>query len=259
MNCRECTDFIDPYVDSELGAGDATRVQQHIGACAECRQRLQSREALRLLLSNPKLRFEIPETLPGKIRSKIRSLTDSAKGGLGRKYSERWYYVPLALAAGVILLFGLLFLNQNGRLNALSAHSLVDEIVAGHVRSMLAAHLLDIPSTDQHTVKPWFDGKLKFAPPVQDFGNRGFRLIGGRLDYLDGQEVAALVYQRNKHIINVFLWPSTPGADGSTRSFSRNGYNVIHWNHGGFEWWAVSDVNAVDLEGFADLQRQNHI
>jgi anti-sigma factor RsiW len=258
MNCDECRDFIDPYVDSELAAGDAIRVQQHIGACAECRKCLRFREALRVLLGNPQLKFEIPEMLPGKIESKIRSLTDSSRERLVRKYSAPWIYVPLALAAAVTLLFGLLFLNNNGRLDPLNAHSLVDEVVASHVRSMLATHLLDVPSSDQHTVKPWFDGKLKFAPPVQDFADHGFRLIGGRLDYLDGQEVAALVYQRNKHLINLFLWPAESGGNGSTRTFSRNGYNIIHWARDGFDWWAVSDVNAADLEGFADLERQGH-
>jgi anti-sigma factor RsiW len=258
MNCQECRDFIDPFVDSELGAGDAIRVQQHIGSCAECRQRLRSREALRALLGNPQLKFEIPETLPGKVKSKIRLLANSAKEQVLRKYSTPWIYVPLALAASIILLFGLLFLNKNSRFDPLNSHSLVDEVVASHVRSMLATHLLDVASTDQHTVKPWFDGKLKFAPPVQDFADHGFRLIGGRLDYLDGQEVAALVYQRNKHIINVFLWPAESGANGSTRLFSRNGYNVIQWARGGFDWWVVSDVSAADLEGFADLVREGH-
>ena len=111
-----------------------------------------------------------------------------------------------------------------------------------------------MPSTDQHTVKPWFDGKLKFSPPVQDFAERGFRLIGGRLDYLNGREVAALVYQRNKHLINLFVWPSESGLNANTKSFLKDGYNVLNWERGGFEFWAVSDVNAVDLKAFAALE-----
>jgi anti-sigma factor RsiW len=256
MNCQECRDFIDPFVDSELDAGDAIRVQQHIRSCADCHNQLRSREALRALLSNPRIKFEIPEALPGKVSSRIRLLSGPAKERVVRKYSTRWVYVPLALAASILLLFSLLLLNKNDRFEPLNAHSLVDEVVASHVRSMLASHLLDVPSTDQHTVKPWFDGKLKFAPPVQDFADHGFRLIGGRLDYLDGQEVAALVYQRNKHIINVFLWPAKPGANESPRSFSRYGYNAIQWARDGFNWWAVSDVSAADLESFADLERR---
>jgi len=256
MNCQECRDYIDPYFDSELDTGDAIRVGQHLRDCLVCRERLQSREALKSLLGDPQLKFEIPETLREKLVSRFRPPAASLKERFERKYIARRIFVPLALAAGITLLFGLVFLNKNGRFELLNAPSLVDEVVAGHVRSMLATHLLDVPSTDQHTVKPWFDGKLKFAPPVQDFADHGFRLIGGRLDYLNGQEVAAVVYQKNKHIINLFLWPAQSNGAESPRSFSRNGYNVIHWNRDGFDWWAVSDVSATDLAAFEGLQRQ---
>ena len=256
MNCQECRDYIDPYFDSELDTGDAIRVGQHLRDCLVCRERLQSREALKSLLGDPQLKFEIPETLREKLVSRFRPPAASLKERFERKYIARRIFVPLALAAGITLLFGLVFLNKNGRFELLNAPSLVDEVVAGHVRSMLATHLLDVPSTDQHTVKPWFDGKLKFAPPVQDFADHGFRLIGGRLDYLNGQEVAAVVYQKNKHIINLFLWPAQSNDNESPRSFSRNGYNVIHWNRDGFDWWAVSDVSATDLAAFEGLQRQ---
>ena len=256
MNCQECRDYIDPYFDSELVTGDAIRVRQHLRDCSNCRQRLQSREALRALLGDPQLKFEIPETLRQKLVSRFRPQATSLRERFERKYITRRIFAPLALAAGITLLFGLVFLNQNERLKHLNAPSLVDEVVANHVRSMLATHLLDVPSTDQHTVKPWFDGKLKFAPPVQDFADHGFRLIGGRLDYLKGQEVAAVVYQKNRHIINLFLWPAESDGNGPPRSYSRDGYNIIHWNHDGFDWWAVSDVSAADLATFAGLQRQ---
>ena len=255
MNCQECRDYIDPYFDSELDTGDAICVGQHLRDCPECRERLQSREALRGLLGRPELRFEIPETLRERLVSRFRPPAISLRERFLRKYTAPRIFVPLALAAGITLLFGLVFLNKNGLFERPNASSLVDEVVADHVRSMLATHLLDVPSTDQHTVKPWFDGKLKFAPPVQDFADRGFRLIGGRLDYLNGQEVAAVVYQKNKHIINLFLWPSESKGDGLPRSFSRNGYNIVHWNRDGFDWWAVSDVNAADLQTFAGLER----
>jgi anti-sigma factor RsiW len=124
-------------------------------------------------------------------------------------------------------------------------------VISSHVRSLLATHL---PSTDQHTVKPWFDGKLKFSPPVHDFAERGFRLIGGRLDYLNGREVTALVYQRRLYVINLFIWPSASGRNTAAESFSKDGYNVSHWVRDGFEFWAVSDVNAEDLRAFAGFQ-----
>src|SRR5262249_11303711 len=142
MNCRECRDYIDPYFDSELDAGDAIQVKHHLRDCPECLQRLRSREALSGLLCNPELKFEIPKTLPGKIKSKIRLLADGASGGFTRRPTSPWIYVPLGLAAAMALLFGLLFLNRSRLVERYSA-SLVDEVVAGHVRSMLATHLLD--------------------------------------------------------------------------------------------------------------------
>ncbi|HTD54064.1 MAG TPA: anti-sigma factor, partial [Silvibacterium sp.] len=130
------------------------------------------------------------------------------------------------------------------------------EVISNHVRSLLATHLLDVPSTDQHTVKPWFAGKLKFSPPVQDFAENGFRLIGGRLDFIDGREVAAVVYQRNKHVINLFIWPSESNRSTAAQTFAKDGYNVVHWTRGGFQFWLVSDVNAQDLRDFAELEMQ---
>ena len=118
----------------------------------------------------------------------------------------------------------------------------------------LPGHL--IPHIAQHAVKPWFDGKVKFSPPVYDFAERGFRLTGGRLDYLNGREVAALVYQRKLHVINLFIWPSESGRNMGAESFTKDGYNVSHWDRDGFEFWAVSDVNADDLRAFAGLHIQ---
>ena len=254
MNCQECHDFIDAYIDNELDVAAAILVKQHLRDCSQCQPLLESRKALRSILENPQLQFEVSDSLRGKIQSVLPAATSSAKHQSGRRSVIPWFSVPLALAATIAVVLGLSFLYQRATLDRSQSNALAEEVISSHVRSLLASHLLDVPSTDQHTVKPWFDGKLKFSPPVQDFADRGYRLIGGRLDYINGREVAALVYQRNKHIINLFIWPSESDRDTAPQSFTKDGYNVLHWTRDGFDFWAVSDVNAGDLRAFADLE-----
>ena len=257
MNCQECHDFIDPYIDNELDVAAAILVQQHLRDCSQCQPLLESRKALRALLNNPQLQFEVPDSLRRKIQSALPAATSSARQRFGGRSVIPWFSVPLALAAAFAVVLGLVFLNQGKILDRSRGNALVEEVVSSHVRSLLAAHLLDVPSTDQHTVKPWFDGKLKFSPPVHDFAEHGFPLIGGRLDYFDGREVAAVVYQRYRHIINVFIWPSESGRSTPVESLAKDGYNVSHWVRDGFEYWAVSDVNAEDLRSFTGLEMQS--
>jgi anti-sigma factor RsiW len=128
--------------------------------------------------------------------------------------------------------------------------ALEDQLVASHVRSTLAQHLVDVETSDRHTVKPWFNGRIDFAPPVVDLADQGFPLIGGRLDYIDGRVVAAIVYRRNKHVVNLFVWKATPGLTRSWPAKPHAGYAVEHWTANGLEFWAVSDVEPRDLEAF---------
>ena len=119
----------------------------------------------------------------------------------------------------------------------------------------MPGHLMDVISTDQHTVKPWFNGRVDFSPPVNDFAADGFRLVGGRLDYLDGRPVAALVYQRRKHIVNVFVWPAADGSQSAVEITAHDGYNLLHWRRGGMNYWMASDLNAQEMGDFARLLR----
>jgi anti-sigma factor RsiW len=256
MNCQECHDYIDAYIDNELDVATTILVKQHLRDCVGCQQLLGARKALGALLSNPEVRFEVPDALFGKIQSVLPAVRTDAKRSSGNRFIIPWFSVPLALAATIVVMLGLVFLNHRGRIDRQGDNVLAQEAISSHVRSLLATHLLDVPSTDQHTVKPWFNGKLEFSPPVHDFADHGFRLIGGRLDYFNGRDVAALVYQRNRHVINLFIWPSESGHTSNAENFAKDGYNVSHWARDGFEFWAVSDVNADDLRAFTDLQMQ---
>ena len=256
MNCQECYDYIDAYIDNELDIAAAILVKQHLRDCFRCQQLLEARKAVGALLDNPQVSFEAPDSLLGKIQSALPAARSDVKRRSGSRFVIPWFTVPLALAATIAVVLGLIFLNQGGIFDRSRGNTVAQDVISSHVRSLLATHLLDVPSTDQHTVKPWFNGKLKFSPPVYDFAERGFRLIGGRLDYFNGREVAALVYQRNKHFINLFIWPSESGSNTAAESFTKDGYNVSHWDRDGFEFWAVSDVNAEDLRAFTDLEMQ---
>jgi anti-sigma factor RsiW len=127
---------------------------------------------------------------------------------------------------------------------------LATQLIASHVRSLMANHLTDVASSDQHTVKPWLDARLDFGPPVVDLASEGFPLIGGRLDYLDNRPVAALVYQRRKHFINVFVWPGEAAAARPAMAMSHQGYQLLHWADPDFNYWAVSDISAINLQTF---------
>lgn len=152
--------------------------------------------------------------------------------------------IGMALAASLVL-----FLAPVQRVD------LSEAVVAGHIRALQPGHLMDVASTDQHTVKPWFDGRPDFAPPVNDLRETGFPLTGGRLDYLEGRPVAALVYQRNKHLIDVYVWPDTGATVPS--SGTRSGYNYQRWNADGMAFWAVSDLGPDELADFARLHRRS--
>jgi anti-sigma factor RsiW len=244
VTCEEVQEFIDAYIDGELGLVTNLEIEGHLGECEACRSEHQGHANVRALVQGGAQYFNAPELLKKRIEKQL-------KAGQSQTFSSRHW---LAVAATVILAVSgvLSWTIFSARSQSHNDEQLAQEVVSSHVRSMMLDHLVDVPSSDQHTVKPWFNGKLDFAPEVKDLAAQGFPLVGGRLDYIDSRTVAALVYQRRKHSINLFIWPSTR-SDQSAQQFSNHGYNIIHWTQSGANYGAVSDVNSADLSEFAKL------
>jgi anti-sigma factor RsiW len=209
---------------------------------------------LRGSLQDADLRWKAPPSLQDSIRAHIRAEA-GARPQEGVRGRFGGWFVPAAAVACVVLLITFSSLLYERMSRSSSTELLAQQVVAGHVRSLLANHLTDVSSTDQHTVKPWFAGKLDFAPVVKDFKTEGFPLIGGRLDYLDGQTVAAMLYKRHQHVINLFTWPSSI-ADAPPKTFSIKGFNVISWVKANMNYWAVSDLNQDELHQFVRDERR---
>jgi len=268
MNCDEATDLMDAYLDGELDPFTCQKIEQHMRDCRKCEQASEEHTALSHAISRGAPYYKAPDELRQRVDSSLRDAigaedTRSAAREnqlLVKRPRAEKRFVPsempwnwLALAAAIILSAVIVSsllprLKQPG-----SDQFLATQLIASHVRSLMANHLTDVASSEQHTVKPWLDAKLDFAPPVIDLSREGFPLIGGRLDYLDNRPVAALVYQRRKHFINLFVWPKTPEITETEKTITRQGYHLHHWTDSDFNYWAVSDMSEKELQEFKQL------
>ena len=271
MNCEEATKLMDGYLDSELDPITSQKIEQHLRECPKCDQAYKIHGSLIRVIGNATPYYKAPAELREQIQSSLRDAVGAKdKGGIGqpgqlsvpRPQGERrpvlshvpWNWLALAAAIMSGALITAVFLPRMRPPNA--DQFLATQLIASHVRSLMANHLMDVPSSDQHTVKPWLDAKLDFAAPVADLSSQGFPLIGGRLDYLNNHSVAALVYQKRKHFVNLFIWPTTPEDSTAQTMVEREGYHLVHWSDGDFTYWAVSDVNPSDLQNFKQLFEQ---
>jgi mycothiol system anti-sigma-R factor len=248
MSCELTASVLHGYLDGELDAARAADFERHLVSCPECVRALEAQENLRSSLQGATLYERAPSALREKLHTElaapVRALPSPT---VLRPNPWRWLAVAAALVLAAIAGWRLL----PGLGGTSGQTALVAAIVDAHLRSLQPGHLEDVVSTDQHTVKPWFDGKLDFAPPVRDFVDQGFPLQGGRLDVVRGRTVAVLVYARRKHLVNVFVWPTTE-PDTQPASGSQLGYNWASWRKNGMELYAVSDVNPADL---SELER----
>src|SRR6266700_8324768 len=268
MICEEAIKLMDGYLDGELDPMTSQKIEQHLRDCRKCEQAYEAHTALAYAISRGAPYYKAPAELRQRVQSSLRdavgvrasrSAARENHASLTSRWAKRRPVLPeipwnwLALAAAIILgaLITAVFLPRMRAPNA--DQFLATQLIASHVRSLMANHLTDVPSSDQHTVKPWLDAKLDFAPAVVDLSTDGFPLIGGRLDYLDNRPVAALIYQRRKHFINLFVWPARSEAARSTKAMTRQGYQLLHWVDSDFNYWAVSDVNEEELQEFKQL------
>jgi len=246
MNCHEIHPLLHAYVDSELDLMPSLEVDRHLKTCANCSAMKRSLESLRANLRNSDLAYRAPNALRARISETVAATTEEKP----QRTSRPWVWQLLTLGALGFAVFTLMF-----QPSGISGQDrLADEAISDHVRSLMPGHLMDVVSTDQHTVKPWFNGRIDFAPEVKDLAAQGFPLVGGRLDYLDNQTVAALIYHRNKHTINAFVWPAKTAA--TTTIQERRGYTVINRDVNGLHYCIVSDLNAKELQEFGNLLTQ---
>jgi anti-sigma factor RsiW len=246
VNCREVEDLLGAYLDGELEPAVSASVRGHVDACAACRQRLANLESIGRMVRRAPY-YQAPETLRAR-------LTPARPRSTATSHLLAWAAAAVIVASltGSILLVR--WSTRAARVDPVDA--VAQEVVSSHVRALMGEHLFDVRSTDQHTVKPWFLGKLDFSPPVTDLAQAGFPLTGGRLDYVAGRPVAALVYTRRQHTINVFVWPEASDAVRSSDARAIRGFHVRHWTRGGMTCWAVSDVNDADLDQFVHALQQ---
>jgi mycothiol system anti-sigma-R factor len=265
VNCEEIKNLMDAYLDGELDPMTSQKVEQHLRDCRTCEQAYEVETAMAHAISQAAPYYKAPLELRERIQVSLREAigASTSRGAAGewplpvrRPEAVRrgvFFDMPwnwLALAAAIVLA-AIVASNFLPRLRQPGDDQfLATQLIASHVRSLMANHLTDVASSDQHTVKPWLDVKLDFAAPVLDLSGDGFPLIGGRLDYLDNRPVAALVYGRRKHFINLFVWPVASDEAKAPKTITREGYQLLHWADSDFNYWAVSDVNVNDLQLF---------
>ena len=249
MNCQETQRWLDAYCDGELDLPRSLELEQHLRDCPAC---AQARETMKL--SGRPIRvaaFKAPAYLQHRIRAAVLP-NDERDKPVPRPFRSWFAWGLSAAAASLVLAFVLVQTVFRPGADG----TVLNEITDSHIRSLIGNHLVDVASSDQHTVRPWFEGKVDFAPGVPDLSAHGFEIIGGRLDYISGHPAATLVYQCRKHYISLFIWPSD-AKNTATRTVafehktSQRGYQVIHWTSNGMDHWAVSEIMPDELRNFA--------
>ena len=256
MEHDQVVELLPAYVDQELGVSETIQIERHLNNCFECQQDFEQQSQLSAQLKSVAFHFEAPAGLAQRISDalpterSIPAVPTDKRWQFGERFG--WHFDRFNMGALLATLVAVLWSGSMFLSTPSAQDQLTDEIVASHVRSLQVDHLSDVISTDRHTVKPWFNGKLNFSPPVFDLASQGYPLTGGRLDYINGRPVAALIYHHQLHPINLYIWP-TSDHNAAPVSQTRQGYHLVYWTIGGMTYWAVSDVAAADLTTFETL------
>jgi len=242
MRCDEAQQLISAGIVGELSRTNAEELREHTQACASC-----AGVAADFRRLSQQLKSAGREILPARLESRVRlALTEMAADAPSAGVRRKPWVRQLAALAAVFLIavFGTWTVTRQVDSEA----RLQQDVLSAHVRSLLQESPIQVASGDPHSVKPWFNGRIEYAPEVKDPATEGFPLAGARLDYIGGKRVAALVYKRRLHVVNVFVWPAPSAEDTAPRLISNKGYNLLTWNHGGLTYWAVSDLNGAELQ-----------
>jgi anti-sigma factor RsiW len=247
MNCAKAEVLLHALIDGELDAGHAREIEGHVETCALCAGQVEVFRSMHAAMAGAKLKA------PASLRARIERTLPAFSG---RVVDARLAFRPTrrsffgGVATGALMSGALAATLMLTVFNPDQVSIVADEVVSAHIRSLQLGHLMDVETSDQHTVKPWFDGKVGVAPPVIDLTAQGFTLLGGRLDYIDGQAVASVVYRRRKHIINLFVAQRLGGEHTLIAPKVVQGYNVRQWSDRGLDYWAVSDLDPTELGEF---------
>ena len=256
MECDRAAGLLSGLLDAALGRFERLRVNRHVAGCANCTAKLEELRAMQAAIRTNLPYHRAPPGLAARIGAALEREAPPASAAMVVRPWLRWPAFGMAgtglagALAGVAMTVLVLGGRPGGR------DDVMQDVIGSHIRSMQADHLTDVPTSDQHTVKPWLSGRLDVSPPVRDLKDAGFPLVGGRLDYVDGHQAAAVVYLRAKHVINLFAWASPGKIDEPVHAESRQGFNVVTWRRGGITYYAVSDVEADQLSEFARLVAQ---
>jgi anti-sigma factor RsiW len=245
MECRDARELLAAHVDGELRGREALEVARHLETCADCAAAQSALTAMRRAVQSGATRYRAPEALAARVQAALPAQPRQQPNAVVRSWQRLALASAFASALAIAFAIGVLVTRP------IPSDLVADDIVATHVRSLVSGRPVDVASSDRHTVKPWFAGKLDYSPPVHDLSEQGFPLVGGRVDYIDHRPVAALVYRRHQHTINLYVRPAAPGAPNSgPTSESRQGFQLLRWVRDGMAYFAISDTEPAELAQF---------